>query len=56
MLREAEWTSGDEWRRRESNPRKISIVVRTHSTDRTFSARFLLRGNTCESFASGSRA
>jgi hypothetical protein len=25
MLREAERTSGDEWRRRESNPRKISI-------------------------------
>jgi hypothetical protein len=26
MLREAERTSGDEWRRRESNPRKISIA------------------------------
>jgi hypothetical protein len=25
MLREAERTSGDEWRRRESNPRQISI-------------------------------
>jgi hypothetical protein len=26
MLREAERTSGDEWRRRESNPRKIPAV------------------------------
>jgi len=26
MLREAQRTSGDEWRRRESNPRKISTV------------------------------
>jgi len=27
MLREAQRTSGDEWRRRELNPRKISISL-----------------------------
>ena len=29
MLREAELTSGDEWRRRESNPRNISYAPMT---------------------------
>jgi hypothetical protein len=30
MLREAQRTSSDEWRRRESNPRKVPIALGAH--------------------------